>query len=117
MHLKLWGPLWHLERTNLRGLGIFGMSGRERFYWVAKLTDPDIDPIVKGLEVEYKLRPFMFAIPLKNLKSSGKLLLLTEDTYIASHESETVFQPILAQFEEIRVNRHGSKAIRRSSDS
>ena len=102
LHLKLWGLLWHLERTNLQGLGTFGMSGRERFYWVAKLTDPDMDPIVKGLEVEYKLRPFMFAIPLKNLKSSGKLLLLTEDTYIASHESETVFQPILAQFEEIK---------------
>ena len=32
LHLKLWGLLWHLERTNLQGLGTFGMSGRERFY-------------------------------------------------------------------------------------
>ena len=43
----------------------------------------------------------MFAVPLKNLESSGKVFLLTTDTGIASHEYENVFKPILAQFKEV----------------
>ena len=101
LHIKLWGPFWHLERTTLRSLGTFGMSNKEKFYWVAKLTNPEMDPVVKGLELDDTLRPFMFAIPLKNLKSSGNGLFLTTDTGIASHEYENVFKPILAQFEEV----------------
>lgn len=100
-HLKLWGPSWQLERTALRDFGTFGMSNKENFYWIAKMPNPTKDPVVEGLELDDTLRPFMFAIPLKNLKSSGKGLLLTADTGIASHEYENVFKPILAQFKEI----------------
>ena len=56
---------------------------------------------MEGLDLDDTFRPFMFAVPLKNLKSSGKGLLLTADTGIASHEYENVFKPILANFEEI----------------
>ncbi len=101
LHLKLWGLRWHLERTALRGLGTFGMSNKENLYWVAKLTNPIMEPVVEGLGFDDTLRPFMFAVPLDNLKSSGNLLLLTTDTGIASHEYENTFKPILAQFEEI----------------
>ena len=48
LHLKLWGPSWHLERTTLRSLGTFGMSNKENFYWLAKLTNPLMGPDVKG---------------------------------------------------------------------
>ena len=102
INLELRGPFWHLERTALRGFGTFGMSNRENFYWVNKVTDPDKNPIVEGLEHETTLRSFMFAVPLKNLKSSAQGVLLTTDTGIASHEYENVFEPILAQFEEIK---------------
>ncbi len=101
LHLSLWGHLWYLERTIVRGFGTYGMSNKENFYWFAKLTNPIMDPVVKGLELDDTLRPFMFAVPLKNLKSSGKGLLLTTDTGIASHEYDNVFKPILAQFKEI----------------
>ena len=101
LDLRIWGPLWHMERTVIRKLGTFGMSNKENFYWVAKLTDPTIGPVVKGLELDDTLRPFLFAVPLENLKSSGKGILLTTDTGIASHEYENVFKPILAQFEQI----------------
>ena len=43
----------------------------------------------------------MFAVPLQNLKSSAKVILLTADTGIASHEDENVFRPILTQFKEV----------------
>ena len=101
LHLKVWGSLWRLERTALRGLGTFGMSNKENFYWVAKLSNPIIDPVVKEPELDDTLRPFMFAVPVKNLKSSGKVVFLTTDTGIASHEYENVFKPILAQIGEI----------------
>ena len=101
LNLKLWGPSWHLERTALRNFGTFGMSNKENFYWIVKLPNPIMDPVVEGLELDDTLRPFMFAVPLKNLKSSGKGLLLTTDTGIASHEYDNVFKPILAQFEEV----------------
>ena len=101
LHLKLWGLRWRLERTILRGLGTFGMSNKENFFWLAKLTSPRMDPVVEGLDLDDTFRPFMFAVPLKNLKSSGKGFLLTADTGIASHEYENVFKPILANFEEI----------------
>ena len=32
LHLKLWGPRWHLERTYMRSFGTFGMSNKENFY-------------------------------------------------------------------------------------
>ncbi|MYB48110.1 MAG: hypothetical protein F4X72_02345 [Dehalococcoidia bacterium] len=101
LHLKLWGPRWRIERTALYGLGTFGMSNKENFYWVTKLTNPTMDPFVEGLELDNTLRPFMFAVPLNNLVSSGNLLFLSTDTGIASHEYENLFKPILAQFEEI----------------
>ena len=102
INLELRGPFWHLERTALQGFGTFGMSNRENFYWVTKVTDPDKNPIVEGLELDTTLRSFMFAVPLKNLKSSAQGVLLTTDTGIASREYENVFEPILAQFEEIK---------------
>ena len=101
LHLKLWGAFWHLDRTAVRGFGSFGMSNKECFYWLVKLTNPIKDPVVEGLELDDTLRPFMFAVPLKNLESTGKGLLLTTDTGIASHEYDNVFEQILAQFEEI----------------
>ena len=104
LHLKIWGPVWYLERTTLRNLGTFGMSNKENFYWAAKLTNPvtgAVGPVVEGLELDTTLRPFMFAVPLQNLKSSAKGILLTADTGIASHEYENVFRTILTQFKEI----------------
>ena len=101
LNLRLWGPSWHLGRTALRSLGTFGMSNKENFYWIAKLPNPVMDPVVEGLKLDDTLRPFMFAVPLRNLKSSGKGLLLTTDTGIASHGYDNIFQPILAQFEEM----------------
>ena len=101
LHLKLCGHLWHLERTVMRSFVTFGMSNRERFYWLAKLTNPIMGPVVKGLELDTTLRPFMFAVPLKNLESSGKGLRFTTDTGIASHEYENEFKPILVQIEGI----------------
>ena len=82
------------------------MSNKENFYWGMKLTDPTTDPmtvapIVSGLKPDDTLRPFMFAVPLKNLRSSGNGLFLMTDTGIASHEYENVFEPVLAQFEEV----------------
>ena len=100
LHLKLWGPFWELDRTVLRWLGTFGMSNKENLYWVSKLGYPTKNHVVEGLELNDTLRPFMFAVPLKNLKSSAKFHHLTTDTGIASHEYENVFNPILAQFEE-----------------
>ena len=79
----------------MRGFGSFGMSDKECFYWLVKLTNPIKDPVVEGLELDDTLRPFMFAVPLKNLESSGKGLLLTTDTGIASHEYDNVFEQIL----------------------
>ena len=104
LHLTIWGPVWYLERTTLRNLGTFGMSNKENFYWAAKLTSPvtgAVGPVVEGLELDTTLRPFMFAVPLQNLKSSAKGILLTADTGIASHEYENVFRTILTQFKEI----------------
>lgn len=101
LDLTLRGPLWQMERTVLRKFGTFGMTNKENFYWLAKLTDPTIGPVVKGLDLDDTLRPFLFAVPLKNLKSSGNGILLTMDTGIASHEYENIFNPILAQFEQI----------------
>ena len=117
LHLKLWGLRWHLERTALRGLGTFGMSNKENLYWVAKLTNPIMEPVVEGLGFDDTLRPFMFAVPLDNLKSSGNLFLLTTDTGIASHEYENTFKPILAQFEEIEGEPAWTTKIRKSSES
>ena len=102
LHLKLRGPFWQLERTTLQGVGTFGMSNKETFYWLAKLTNPRGDSVVEGLQLNDTFRPFIFAVPLKNLKSSGKgLLPLSTDAGIASHDYETTFKPILAQFKEI----------------
>ena len=101
LHLQLRGPLWRLERTALRGLGTFGMSGRERFHWIAKLVDPDANPTVEGLELDNTLRSFMFAVPLENLKPPSKVLILNTDTGITTHEYDDVFRPILAQFGEM----------------
>ena len=102
LHLKLRGPFWRLERTALQGVGTFGMSNKETFYWLAKLTNPRGDSVVEGLQLNDTFRPFIFAVPLKNLKFSGKgLLHLSTDAGIASHDYETTFKPILALFKEI----------------
>ena len=102
LHLEFWGPMWRLERTILQGVGTFGISGKEIFYWIAKLQNPTSEPNVKGLQLNNSLRPFVFAVPLKNLRSSGKVHFLNTDTLIASHDYENVFQPILAGFEEVK---------------
>ncbi len=102
LHFKLRGPFWHLERTALQGLGTFGMSNKENFYWAVRLFNPSMDPKVEGLELETRVRPFIFAVPLKNLRASGMVHILNTDTGIASHEYENVFQPILAGFKEVK---------------
>ena len=97
LHLQVRGPLWQMERTILQGFGPFGMSAKEALYWLSAVANPTVSTIVEGLQLDQTRRPFMFAIPLKNLRSTGAGIRLTTDTGIASHEYETVFKPILEQ--------------------
>ena len=100
VNLELWGPFWQLDRTTLQRFGTFGMSNKENLYWVSKLGNPTKSHFVEGLKLDNTLRKFVFAVPLKNLNSSGSFHLLATDAGIASHEYENVFDPILAKFEE-----------------
>ena len=101
IHLKFWGHFWRLERDVLQGIGSFGMSNKETFYWLVKLNGDTKDPIVEGLEIDSLMRPFLFAVPLKNITSPKQMLMLTADAGITSHEHDNSFRPILEQFEEI----------------
>ena len=102
LHIECRGAFWYFARIRMRGFGTFGMTNLENLYWVAKLVRPTMEPDIGGLTLDTTPRPFTFAIPLHNLRSSGTGGILTTDSGIASHEYDNVFGPILEQFTEIR---------------
>ena len=105
LQLTLSGPVWYFDRTILQYISFFGMAHQESVYWLEKFTSTitgTIGSIVQGLELNTTLRPFMYAVPLKNLKSSGKGLVLTTDTGIDPRKYENILKPILTQTKEIK---------------
>ena len=105
LQLTLSGPAWYFDRTILQYISFLGMAHQECVYWLEKFTSTitgTIGSIVEGLELNTTLRPFMYAVPLKNLKSSGKGLVLTTDTGIDPREYENILKPILTQTKEIK---------------
>ena len=79
-------PFWQLEQTLLNSIETFGMSGEENLYWLVKLADQTQDVVIPDLVLDTEMRPFLYAIPLEGMSSSGAKSLLVGDSGIASHE-------------------------------
>ena len=102
LRLTLFGPFWKLKRIFINSLETFGMSNLENLHWLTKLTDPDIETSISGLEINTTARPFMYAIPLRGLSHIQKLLFLNSDTFISSGNNDDTFKPILEGAESVK---------------
>ena len=71
MDFELRGPFWLLEQTLLHSVETFGMSNKENLYWLVKLADQTQEVVIPDLALDTEMRPFLYAIPLKGLSSSG----------------------------------------------
>ena len=78
------------------------MLNLENLHWLTKLTDPDIETSISGLEINTTARPFMYAIPLRGLSHIQKLLFLNSDTFISSGNNDDTFKPILEGAESVK---------------
>ena len=90
------GTLWEFERSSVRNIEIFGMSNLEIAYWFPQLTGLVRGVEIPGLTLDEKLRPFLYAVPLKGLTATGtKKSFFVRDFGITSGEYDTVFHPLL----------------------
>ena len=91
-----------MKRIFINSLETFGMLNLENLHWLTKLTDPDIETSISGLEINTTARPFMYAIPLRGLSHIQKLLFLNSDTFISSGNNDDTFKPILEGAESVK---------------
>ena len=68
LHLTLYGPFWKLNRTSLESLETFGMSNKENMHWLVKLTDPNMNTQISGLELNTTTRQFHVRNPAARVK-------------------------------------------------
>ena len=98
--LELAGFDWIMQQSQITGLGTFGMPELEILYWFQRMLTPEIPVEVEGLDLDHSLRPFMYAIPVKGLSSSGTgASIAINDSGIASHDWDQTFQPLLDRLE------------------
>ena len=98
--LEMAGVDWIMQQSQITSLGTFGMSPREISYWFLRIITPELTVEVEGLDLDQSLRPFMYAIPVKGLSSSGTgASLAINDSGIASHDWDQTFQPLLDNLE------------------
>ena len=106
LHLTLEGVRWKLTRTHLPSVETFGMSHKEILHWVVRLTDPAHGLVIPDLELDTRLRPFAYAIPLRGLEDFDRDVLPMGDVGMASRDNDNMFGPLLEQAES--VNREGA---------
>ena len=101
--LDIAGIDWIMRESQITSLATFGMSNLEILYWFQRIITPEIPVEVEGLDLDQSLRPFMYAVPVKGLSSSGiGASLAINDSGIASHDWDQTFQPLLDQLEGAR---------------
>lgn len=101
--LEIAGIDWIMQESFITGFWAFGMPDLEILYWFQRIATPEIPIEVEGLDLDESLRPFMYAVPVKGLSSSGAGTgLAINDSGIASHDWDNIFQPLLDRLEAAR---------------
>ena len=92
------GHGWEFDRAIIRGLETFGMSDLENAYWLPLLTGLVRGVEMPGLTLDDKLRPFLYATPLKGLSSDGNVKSFqAKDFGVTSGGDDDSFGPLLAK--------------------
>ncbi len=92
------GHAWEFDQLIIKRIGLFGMSDLENAYWLPLLTGLVGGVEIPGLTLDDKLRPFLYATPLKGLASSGSVKSFTaKDFGVTSGGDDNFFGPLLAQ--------------------
>lgn len=97
LELTLEGLFAELERALIKDLIYFGMGRKEQMYFSSLMAG------AKGVHVpdfvpESKKRPFLYAVPITDLKVTGDVSSLHfNDVGITAGESDTTFSPIIGQ--------------------
>ena len=92
------GHGWEFDQAIIKGINIFGMPDLEMAYWLPLLTGLVRGVEMPGLTLDDKLRPFLYATPLKGLASSGSVKsFIAKDFGVTSGGDDNLFGPLLAQ--------------------
>ena len=91
------GTLWELEQATVKNIEIFGMSHLEIAYCFPQVTGLVRGVKVDGLTLNAELRPFLYAVPLSGLTSTGeRKSFFARDFGVVAGDLDDLFGPLIA---------------------